>query len=42
MKKQDSITLCVNYLQKHIDKTLSLQEIAKRGKSFRITFCRHF
>ena len=26
--KKDSITLCVNYLQKHIDKTLSLQEIA--------------
>lgn len=27
-KKKDSITVCVNYLQKHIDKTLALQEIA--------------
>ena len=28
-EKKDSITLCVNYLQKHIDKTLTLQEIAE-------------
>ncbi|MES2777357.1 MAG: AraC family transcriptional regulator [Bacteroidota bacterium] len=27
--KQDNITLCVNYLQRHIDKPLSLQEIAQ-------------
>jgi AraC-like DNA-binding protein len=26
--KKDSITVCVNYLQKHIDKTLSLQDVA--------------
>ena len=28
MKKTDSISLCVNYLQKHIDKPLSLNDIA--------------
>ncbi len=28
-EKKDSITLCVNYLQKHIDKTLTLQQIAE-------------
>ncbi|MFT3932555.1 MAG: AraC family transcriptional regulator [Chitinophagaceae bacterium] len=27
-EKKDSITVCVNYLQKHIDKNLTLQEIA--------------
>ncbi len=27
--KKDSITLCINYLQKHIDKTLTLQQIAE-------------
>jgi len=26
-EKKDSISLCINYLQKHIDKTLSLREI---------------
>jgi AraC-like DNA-binding protein len=28
-EKKDSITLCVNYLQKHIDKTLTLQQITE-------------
>lgn len=28
-EKKDSITLCINYLQKHVDKILSLQEIAE-------------
>ena len=28
-EKKDSITICVNYLQKHIDKTLSLREISE-------------
>ncbi len=27
-EKKDSITLCINYMQKHIDKTLVLQDIA--------------
>jgi len=27
--KKDSITLCVNYMQKHLDKTLTLQEISE-------------
>ncbi|MES2371103.1 MAG: AraC family transcriptional regulator [Bacteroidota bacterium] len=28
-EKKDSITLCINYLQKHIDKTLTLQQVAE-------------
>ena len=28
-EKKDSITLCVNYLQKHVDKILTLREIAE-------------